>query len=76
MEASFYPPRHQFNNHEIFDNRLELQHETLKRIVLACEIQRSVKFRSVKFSGAGSTTNLLGILSRATALLKANKTVS
>ena len=33
MEASFYPPRHQFNNHEIFDNRLELQHETLKRIV-------------------------------------------
>ena len=33
MEESFYPPRHQFNNHEIFDNRLELQHETLKRIV-------------------------------------------
>jgi hypothetical protein len=33
MEASFYPPRHQFNNHENFDNRLELQHETLKRIV-------------------------------------------
>jgi hypothetical protein len=33
MEASFYPTQHQFNKNDNFDNRLELQHETLKRII-------------------------------------------
>ena len=32
MEASFYPPRHQFNNNTYYDN-LKLQHEALKRIM-------------------------------------------
>ena len=32
MEASFYPPRHIFNNNS-YDNNLEIQHEALKRIV-------------------------------------------
>ena len=32
MEASFYPPRHQFNNNT-FDDNLKLQHEALKRVV-------------------------------------------
>ena len=30
MEASFYPPRHIFNNNSYYDN-LNLQHEALKR---------------------------------------------
>jgi hypothetical protein len=32
MEASFYPPRHQFNNNS-YDDNLKLQHEELKRIM-------------------------------------------
>jgi hypothetical protein len=32
MEASFYPPRHIFNNNS-YDDNLNLQHEALKRIV-------------------------------------------
>ena len=32
MEASFYPPRHIFNNNT-YDDNLTLQHEALKRIV-------------------------------------------
>jgi hypothetical protein len=32
MEASFYPPRHQFNNNT-YDDNLKLQHEALKRIM-------------------------------------------
>ena len=32
MEASFYPPRHQFNNNSYEDN-LKMQHEELKRLV-------------------------------------------
>ena len=47
MEASFYPPRHQFNNHEIFDNRLELQHETLKRIVTISDNLANLKFEAL-----------------------------
>ena len=36
MEASFYPPRHLFKNHDNFDDKLENQHESLKRTI--CEI--------------------------------------
>ena len=32
MEASFYPPRHIFNNNS-YDDNLNLQHEALKRTV-------------------------------------------
>lgn len=32
MEASFYPPRHIFNNNT-YDDNLNLQHEALKRIM-------------------------------------------
>lgn len=32
MEASFYPPRHLFNNNS-YDDNLKLQHEALKRTV-------------------------------------------
>ncbi len=32
MEASFYPPRHIFNNNT-YDDNLKIQHEALKRIV-------------------------------------------
>ena len=37
MEASFYPPRHLFKNHDNFDDKLENQHESLKRIATICE---------------------------------------
>ena len=32
MEASFYPPRHLFNNIS-YDDNLQIQHEALKRTV-------------------------------------------
>ena len=32
MEASFYPPRHIFNNNT-YDDNLKIQHEALKRVV-------------------------------------------
>jgi hypothetical protein len=32
MEASFYPPQHQFNDNT-YDDNLKLQHEALKRIM-------------------------------------------
>ena len=32
MEASFYPPRHQFN-YNTYDDNLNLQHEALKRMM-------------------------------------------
>ena len=37
MEASFYPPRHLFKNHDNFDDKLENQHESLKRIATICD---------------------------------------
>ena len=37
MEASFNPPRHHFKNQDNFDDKLETQHESLKRIVTICE---------------------------------------
>jgi hypothetical protein len=37
MEASFNPPRHLFKNHDNFDDKLENQHESLKRIATICE---------------------------------------
>ena len=36
MEASFYPPRHQFNNNNYEDN-LNQQHEALKRMMNSYE---------------------------------------
>ena len=32
MDASFYPPRHQFNNNN-YDDNLNQQHEALKRMM-------------------------------------------
>ena len=37
METLFNPPRHQFKNQDNFDDKLEIQHEGLKRIVSICE---------------------------------------
>ena len=36
MEASFYPPRHQFNNNN-YDDNLNQQHEALKRMMNSYE---------------------------------------
>ena len=36
MESSFYPPRHTFNNNT-YDDNLNIQHETLKRIMNSYE---------------------------------------
>jgi hypothetical protein len=36
MEASFYPPRHQFN-YNTYDDNLNLQHEALKRMMNSYE---------------------------------------
>ena len=37
MEASFNPTRHLFKNHDNFDDKLENQHESLKRIATICD---------------------------------------
>ncbi len=37
MEASFNPPRHLFKNNDNFNDRLETQHESLKRIATICD---------------------------------------
>ena len=36
MDASFYPPRHQFNNNN-YDDNLNQQHEALKRMMNSYE---------------------------------------
>ena len=36
MEASFNPPRHYFRNQDNFDDKLEIQHEGIKRIASIC----------------------------------------
>ena len=36
MDASFYPPRHQFNNNN-YDDNLSQQHEALKRMMNSYE---------------------------------------